>query len=73
MNDYKKPSQIKFSKRMKALGFGIHQKRYGDSTGKFFIGVKIKSPVDRDVIPMGQSMTGVVSGLTRNNGPTGNT
>ena len=69
MNDYKKPSQIRFSRRMKALGFVIHQKRSGDSTGKFFIGVKIKSQIDRDVIPLGQSMSGVVSSLTGNIGP----
>ena len=73
MNENKKPSQIKFSRRMKALGFVVHQKRYGDSTGKFYIGVKIKSQVDRDVIPMGQSMSGVVSSLTGNTGQTRNT
>jgi phage/plasmid-associated DNA primase len=64
MNEYKKPSQIKFSKRMKALGFAIHQKLVDKTNAKFFIGVKIKSHVDRDVIPMGQSMSGVISGLT---------
>ena len=68
MPEYEKPSIIRFSRRMKALGYAVKQKRVGDMTGKFWMGVKIKSRIDRDVIPMGQSLTQVVSGLMGNNG-----
>lgn len=68
MPEYGKPSIIKFSRRMKALGYECVQRRIADINGKFWIGVKIKSRIDRDVIPMGQSLTNVVSGLKRNQG-----
>lgn len=64
MPEYQKPSIIKFTRRMKALGFQSVQRRIGDTNGKFWIGVKIKSRIDRDVIPMGQSLSKVVTGLT---------
>lgn len=68
MQEREKPSIIKFTRRMKALGFQSAQKKVADSNAKFWIGMKIKSRIDRDVIPMGQSLSTVVSGLTRNQG-----
>lgn len=73
MPEREKPSIIKFTRRMKALGYYCVQKRVADSNAKFWVGMKIKSRIDRDVIPMGQSVSTVVSGLMRNSGPTGNT
>lgn len=64
MPEYGKPSIIKFVRRMKALGYVSKQKVVGGVNGKFWLGVKIKSRIDRDVIPMGQSMTAVISSLT---------
>ena len=68
MPEHQKPSIIKFVRRMKALGYVSKQKVVGGVNGKFWLGVRIKSRVDRDVIPMGQSMTTVISSLTRNQG-----
>lgn len=65
MPEYQKPSIIKFTRRMKALGYVSVQRKIADTNGKFWVGVKIKSRIDRDVIPMGQSLSTVVSGLTR--------
>lgn len=66
MNEYQKPSINKFSRRMKALGYAKVDRRFGNGTNKYWIGVKIKSRVDRDVIPMGQSLSTVVSKVTGN-------
>lgn len=73
MPDREKPSIIKFTRRMKALGFQSVQRRFGDQTNKYWVGLKIKTRVDRDVIPMGQSLSGIVSSLTGNKSQTRNT
>lgn len=63
MPDREKPSIIKFSRRMKALGYRPEVRRFGDSVGKFWVGLKIRLKVDRDVIPMNQTVSQVVTGL----------
>ena len=68
MPEREKPSIVKFVRRMKALGYQCTQKKIGDTNAKFWIGVKIKSRIDRDVIPMGQTVSRAVSALTRNQG-----
>lgn len=68
MPEHQKPSIIRFTRRLKALGFQCVQRKVGDTNGKFWIGVKIKSRIDRDVIPMGNSLGTVVSRLTGNRG-----
>jgi P4 family phage/plasmid primase-like protien len=68
MPEHQKPSIIRFVRRMKALGFQCVQRKIVDTNGKFWVGVKIKSRIDRDVIPMGQSLSTVVSSLTGKQG-----
>lgn len=64
MPEYQKPSIHKFVRRMKALGFINKQKNINGSNAKFWLGVKIKTRIDRDVIPMdGQSLSAVTSAL----------
>lgn len=70
MPEREKPSIVKFVRRMKALGYECMQRKMSDTNAKFWIGMKIKSRIDRDVIPMGQSLSTVVSGLTRNQNQT---
>lgn len=66
MPEYQKPSIIRFSRRMKALGYQCVQRRVSDTNAKFWVGMKIKSRIDRDVIPMSQTLTTVVSKLSGN-------
>lgn len=66
MPEREKPSIIKFTRRMKALGFQCVQRRFGDQTNKYWVGVRIKTRIDRDVIPMTHNISSVVSGLTGN-------
>lgn len=68
MSEYQKPSLIKFTRRMKALGYVNVQKLVSGVNAKFWIGVRIKTKIDRDVIPLTQSLTTVISGLTRKQG-----
>lgn len=68
MPDREKPSIIKFARRMKALGYQCVNKRFGSEVQKYWVGVRIKTRVDRDVIPMSHNVSGVVTGLTSNRG-----
>lgn len=51
-----------------STGISMYPEKIGDTNAKFWIGVKIKSRIDRDVIPMGQTVSRAVSALTRNQG-----
>lgn len=50
LNNYEKPSMIKFTLRMKALGYKCEQKRVVNRSGKYWLGVKMRPRRERVVV-----------------------